>query len=67
MAHRKNDVGSTIAQSCLAGRVRLLTRVIYKIYDDALRPTGLKVSQLNILVAISRMDPAHPAAICERL
>ena len=34
----------TIAQSCIAGRMRILNRVVTKIYDDAFRPLELKVS-----------------------
>jgi len=38
----------TIAKTCIAMRLRLLNRVVTNCYDDALRPLGLKVSQLNI-------------------
>jgi DNA-binding MarR family transcriptional regulator len=41
--------------------------VVTNIYDDALRPLGVKVSQMNILVAAGRMGTARPAAVCERL
>jgi hypothetical protein len=43
-----------IAQDCIAVRMRLLNRVVTKIYDDALRPLGIKTSQLNILVVTAR-------------
>ena len=35
--------------------------------DDALRPLGLKVSQLNILVVTARLGLARPAQVCEIL
>ncbi len=57
----------TIAGECIAVRMRLLNRVVTKIYDDALRPLGVKVSQMNILVAAGRMGTARPAEVCERL
>jgi hypothetical protein len=38
-----------IARTCIAVRLRLLNRVVTNLYDDALRPLGLKVSQLNLL------------------
>src|SRR4051812_22520018 len=44
-----------IATSCIAGRLRLLNRVVTNIYDDALRPLDLKVSQMNILVAAAKL------------
>jgi DNA-binding MarR family transcriptional regulator len=57
----------TIARDCVAVRVRLLNRVITNLYDDALRPLGLKASQLNILVATAKLGLARPAKICEVL
>jgi len=62
--------GSTedvIAQECLAGRTRLLNRVITNIYDDAFRPLGVKASQMNIIVAAARLGLARPADVCSRL
>ncbi|MBN9119844.1 MAG: winged helix-turn-helix transcriptional regulator [Planctomycetes bacterium] len=35
--------------SCLATRLRLATRVVTKLYDAALRPFGVTVSQLALL------------------
>src|SRR5205823_13367306 len=57
----------TIARTCVAVRVRLLNRVVTKYYDDALRPLGLKVSQLNILIVTARLGLARPARVCEVL
>lgn len=34
---------------CIATRLRLATRVITKVYDDALRPFGMTVSQMALL------------------
>jgi DNA-binding MarR family transcriptional regulator len=56
-----------IATSCIAGRLRLLNRVITNIYDDALRPLDLKVSQMNILVAAAKLGVARPAEVCDIL
>jgi DNA-binding MarR family transcriptional regulator len=57
----------TIATDCLAVRTRMLNRVITNIYDEALRPLGLKVSQMNILVAIAKMGVGRAADLCEHL
>ena len=43
----------------------MLNRVVTNFYDDALRPLGLKVSQLNILVAAAKMGTARPAEVCD--
>src|SRR5258708_6502406 len=57
----------TIAKTCIAVRLRLLNRVVTNFYDDALRPLGLKVSQLNILIVAARLGLARPAQVCEIL
>ena len=57
----------TIAGECIAVRLRMLNRVITNIYDNALRPLDLKVSQMNILVAAAKMATVRPLEICEYL
>ncbi len=65
--HAQQDVANHIAAECLSVRLRLLNRAITKLYDDALRPMGIKSSQLNILVAAALRELSTPAAICKRL
>ncbi len=50
-----------IAQECIAVRVRLINRVVSSVYDEALRPFGLRISQVNILAAVAHMGKARPA------
>jgi len=38
-----------VLRACIATRLRLAGRVITKAYDDALRPLGLKVTQMAML------------------
>lgn len=57
----------TIAKTCIAGRLRLINRVVTNIYDDALRPLGLKISQGNILILTGKMGVASPVQVCEYL
>jgi DNA-binding MarR family transcriptional regulator len=57
----------TIAKTCIAARLRLLNRVVTSLYDEALRPLGLKVSQLNILIVTAKLSLARPAQVCEIL
>jgi DNA-binding MarR family transcriptional regulator len=54
----------TISRTCIAVRLRLLNRVVTNLYDDALRPLGLKVSQLNILIVTAKLGLARPAQVC---
>jgi DNA-binding MarR family transcriptional regulator len=56
-----------VASECVAVKLRMLNRVITNIYDDALRPLDLKVSQMNILVAAAKMGTARPIEVCEYL
>jgi DNA-binding MarR family transcriptional regulator len=56
-----------VASECVAVRLRMLNRVITNIYDDALRSLDLKVSQMNILVAVAKMGTARPTDVCEHL
>ena len=57
----------TISKTCIAVRLRLLNRVVTNFYDDALRPLGLKVSQLNILIVTARLGLARPVQVCDIL
>lgn len=56
-----------IASECIAVRVRLINRAVTALYDEALRPFGLRVSQENILVAVVRLGEARPAEVCRLL
>ena len=56
-----------MASECLAARVRILNRAITSLYDAALRPLGVKVSQINILVVTAKLGVARPGQICEIL
>lgn len=64
---QQNTTENTIAAECIAVRLRMLNRVITRVYDDALRPLGLRSTQLNILVATARLGVARPADLCDRL
>jgi DNA-binding MarR family transcriptional regulator len=46
-------IARRIASDCPGLRLRQAARVVSKIYDDALRPTGIQVSQLPVLVALA--------------
>jgi DNA-binding MarR family transcriptional regulator len=56
-----------IARDCIAVRVRALNRVVTALYDEALRPLGLRAGQLNLLVAVALMGTARPGDVCRRL
>ncbi len=56
-----------IAEECIAVRLRVLTRAVTKLYNKSLRPHGLTVSQMNILVAVSRLGDAKQQEVCRIL
>lgn len=66
-AAKASAAAGIIGRQCLARRARLLSRVITRIYDEALRPVDLKATQLTILVAISAAKRARPATLYRRL
>jgi DNA-binding MarR family transcriptional regulator len=66
-AQKKNRTEDVISRECLVVRLRMLNRVVTNIYDDALRPLGVKASQLNILVVTAKLGLARPAEVCQRL
>jgi DNA-binding MarR family transcriptional regulator len=66
-AERVQATIDKIAGECIAVRLRMLNRVITNIYDNALRPLDMKVSQMNILVAAATMGAVRPLEVCEYL
>lgn len=60
-------LAKAVAAECLAGRVRLLNRVITNIYDRALQPLGIKINQANILVMLTLTDQASSVDIARVL
>jgi DNA-binding MarR family transcriptional regulator len=63
----REETIDAIAGKCIAVRLRMLNRVITKIYDNTLRPLGMKASQLNILIVTAKLGLARPAKVCELL
>lgn len=56
-----------VADECVAVRLRIIDRVVTKIYNKALTPYGVKVSQYNILAAVSAMGPSTHSDVCKIL
>jgi len=52
-----------ISKHCLAVRLRRMNRAVTAIYDDAIRPLGVKISQLNILVVADRRGEPTPSDV----
>jgi DNA-binding MarR family transcriptional regulator len=54
-----------ILDSCACQRVRTAARAVTRAYDEALRPTGLRATQLAVLVAIAADDALSITAAAE--
>src|SRR5436309_701165 len=67
MVMKENSPERCIAGECLAGRVRVLNRVVSGIYDAALRPHNVRISQMNVLVAVAALGPVRATDVCRRL
>ena len=62
-----DDPAAHIARHCVAVRVRLLARYVTGVCDAGLRGTGLRVGQVNILVAAGHAGPLTPTALAAAL
>lgn len=51
-----SDIAEQTAASCLATRVRQLSRIITRLYDDAMRPLGITASQYTLLAQLASRD-----------
>jgi|HubBroStandDraft_1064217.scaffolds.fasta_scaffold298526_2 DNA-binding MarR family transcriptional regulator len=52
---------------CLCANVRRASRVLSQIYDDAMRPLGLRMTQFSILQALSLTGPRLQGELAEFL
>src|SRR2546430_11450006 len=43
---------------CVCNTLRMVSRVMTQLYDDCLRPSGLRVTQFSILAAVARLGEA---------
>ncbi|MFA5949626.1 MAG: MarR family winged helix-turn-helix transcriptional regulator [Hyphomicrobium sp.] len=50
------DIAETTASACLATRVRQLSRIITRQYDDVMRPLGITASQYTLLAQLASRD-----------
>jgi len=68
MSARDDDqLVEAVARDCIAHKIRLLNRAVTAVYDQALRPHGLKISQMSVLTTVASMGSATPGAVGRRL
>ncbi len=55
------------AQACACYNTRKVARAITRLYDDMLRPSGLRATQLTLLMVIDAMGEPSITALAEQL
>lgn len=56
-----------MAAECLGARVRMLSRTVTHLYDQAFRPLGVKAAQMNVLVVVAKLGPISPGEVGRKL
>lgn len=62
--HRRS-AAQIMADECLCFRARRVSRVLTRLYDEALRPLGLPATQLTVLNAVAMMAGSDGASMRE--
>jgi len=52
---------------CVCNTLRVVTRAMTQLYDDTLRPSGLRVTQFSILGQIARLGTANVTRLTQAL
>lgn len=50
------EIAESTSASCVATRVRQLSRIVTRVYDDAMRPLGITASQYTLLAQLASRD-----------
>lgn len=56
-----------VIESCACHKVRMAARAVTRAYDEALRPTGLRATQLAVLVAVALADAISITSLANSL
>ena len=66
-AAEAREIARQMSQECVARRLRQVNRTITRLYDEALRPHGLTVNQLNILAVVISEKQIRPGQLGQSL
>ena len=50
------EIAENASASCISTRVRQLSRIVTRVYDDAMRPLGITASQFTLLTQLAQQD-----------
>ena len=51
-----HEIAEATSASCLSTRIRQLSRIVTRVYDDAMRPLGITASQYTLLAQLASRD-----------
>jgi DNA-binding MarR family transcriptional regulator len=60
------DIVDPPSPACACGRLRRATRALTQLYDDAMAPVGLRVTQFSLLRTLARDGPLRISELAER-
>ena len=63
---RMRDIVDPPSPACARGRLRRATRALTQLYDDAMAPVGLRVTQFSLLRTLARDGPLRISELAER-
>lgn len=55
---KTKDLARKATRDCVCANLRQATRAVTKLYDDALKPAGLKVTQFGLLGSVAALGSA---------
>lgn len=67
MQHQAQELAAAMRDGCLGVRISRLHRLVARRYEQALRPVGLSLPQLEVLAVLTLLGPSKPAAVADAL
>lgn len=64
---QKTDLDLAALPNCTCMRLRQAARAVTQLYDEALRPTGLRATQVSLLSVIAMRGPAEMKTLADVL
>ena len=61
------DSDMMVAANCQCRKLREASRKVTRIYDEAMRPIGIKANQFTILIGVSLMGPVSITNLADKL
>ena len=66
-ADAPDETGAAVSPACACGRLRRATRALTQLYDDAMAPAGLRVTQFSLLRTLARDGALRISDLADRL